>query len=381
MINSVMSELIGELYNAASGEAPFWPLAAKIASAFNSGSCILQVRNGFAGPIDYVAVTPNYTSELSTSVEFPLQNEIVINLQPGRLDQGAYHLNVVMPIGGPANAYGVLEVHRSQTGKPFSEEEKRQNEMFVPHLQRALQLRERLGQLNIREQAMLQTMETLALGMILVTSKGHVQFATPTAENLLRRKSGLTVNKNRLHVTAPSVDREFQLLLKCADQPIKGDTTETGGMIRVPREGMAPISLSIHPFVAPAPFNTDHGPSALILIGDPDLHGPPRREALAQMYRLTAAEAKLFEALLAGQRLQDYADRCAISLQTVKTQLNCLFLKTGSARQTDLVRDGLSNPILAIAKTVNHQNGLSPQGSYVSRHRLPDARPGWFSYG
>jgi len=41
----------------------------------------------------------------------------------------------------------------------------------------------------------------------------------------------------------------------------------------------------------------------------------------------------------------------------------------------------LSNPILAIAKTVNHQNGLSPQGSYVSRHRLPDARPGWFSYG
>lgn len=373
------SNLIGEIYAAASGDAPFWPIAPKIALAFSSGSCILQVRNGFAGPIEHLTVTPNYTPELiatydtyyhqhdvwaNRGISHPVGSvlgsddliadsefrETTIFREDAKLTKCFYLLGAILPIGGPDSAFGILGIHRNETETLFSSEEKRQGEQFLPHLKRALQLRERLARSDIRQQAMLQTMETLALGVMLVTCRGQVQFANPAAEDLLRRGAGLAMSHNRLHATAPSVDPEFQQLLRCATQAIGGRTTEAGGLIRLPSQDAKPISLSIYPFLAPTPSDGHHVPSALIFIGDPDLHNLPHRDVLAQMYGLTKAEAKLFEALLAGERLQNYAERSSIGLQTVKTQLSRLFYKTGSARQTDLVRDGLSNPILSLTK-------------------------------
>jgi DNA-binding CsgD family transcriptional regulator len=92
-------------------------------------------------------------------------------------------------------------------------------------------------------------------------------------------------------------------------------------------------------------------PAALVFVSDPDLIEQPRRDVLAQVYDLTAAEAKLFEALLAGARLQDYAEQSSLSRETVKTQLAHLFDKTGHARQTELVRDALRNPLLTLKKS------------------------------
>ena len=373
------SNLVVELYDAASGHAPFWPLAPKIADAFSSGGCVLQVRNGFAGPIERLTATPNYTPELiaaynayyhqhdvstSRGIGHPPDSVLscddliadseflatTILREHSTATQSFYLFDAILPIGGPESASGILGIHRNETDSLFSFKEKRQGELFLPHLKRALQLRERLARLEIQQQAMLQTMDTLVLGVMLVTSNGQVKFANPAAEDLLRRRSGLVMIHNRLHAAAPSIDPEFQRLLNSATRAVSGETPEAGGMLRLPRQGSKPINLSVYPFVGPAPSDRSRVASALLFIDDPDMHNPPRRDALAQMYGLTSAEAKLFEALLTGERLQNYADRCFIGLQTVKTQLSRLFYKTGSTRQTDLVRDGLSNPILSLTK-------------------------------
>jgi DNA-binding CsgD family transcriptional regulator len=194
-------------------------------------------------------------------------------------------------------------------------------------------------------------MEAVSVGMMVVADDGQLLFANPVAEELLYRRAGLFMINNQLHAVVPSVDPEFQRLLLRATQATTGKTTEAGGLLRIPRQGARPISLSIYPFMAPVPSNGDRVPSALIFINDPEINRPPQRDVLAQMYRLTKAEAKLFEALLAGERLQDYADRSSLSLQTVKTQLRRLFEKTGYTRQTDLVREGLSNPLLNLTKS------------------------------
>jgi DNA-binding CsgD family transcriptional regulator len=58
----------------------------------------------------------------------------------------------------------------------------------------------------------------------------------------------------------------------------------------------------------------------------------------------TPAEAT--EALVAGARLQDYAEQTGIALQTARTQLKHVFAKTNHHRQAALVRDVLRNPLL-----------------------------------
>ena len=55
-------------------------------------------------------------------------------------------------------------------------------------------------------------------------------------------------------------------------------------------------------------------------------------------YRITPAESRVLMMLAQGMLLQETADALGVSLPTVKTHLAHVFAKTGTKRQTDLVR-------------------------------------------
>jgi hypothetical protein len=52
-----------------------------------------------------------------------------------------------------------------------------------------------------------------------------------------------------------------------------------------------------------------------------------------------------------GSRLKDYADKAGIGLNTAKSQLRQIFAKTGDSRQSDLVRNLVSNLVLRMRST------------------------------
>jgi DNA-binding CsgD family transcriptional regulator len=60
--------------------------------------------------------------------------------------------------------------------------------------------------------------------------------------------------------------------------------------------------------------------------------------ALATTFGLTAAEGRVLSALLEGLSLSDIAMRYQISINTVRSQLQRLFEKTDTRRQSDLIR-------------------------------------------
>lgn len=55
-------------------------------------------------------------------------------------------------------------------------------------------------------------------------------------------------------------------------------------------------------------------------------------------FNLTSTEAKLCRALVDGLTLQDYAEKKSVSINTARTQLNNIFGKTSTTRQTSLLR-------------------------------------------
>lgn len=73
-------------------------------------------------------------------------------------------------------------------------------------------------------------------------------------------------------------------------------------------------------------------------------------EAVADLYGLTPAEARLVEALLGGETVAEYAERAGVSANTAKTQLKRVFAKTGCGRQAELVAAVLDNPVLRAAR-------------------------------
>lgn len=77
---------------------------------------------------------------------------------------------------------------------------------------------------------------------------------------------------------------------------------------------------------------------ALVLFHDPAAGRELDPFLVAAMFDLTPAEARVAVALRRGESAQDIADAHRLSLATVRSQIQSIFVKTGVNRQPDLVR-------------------------------------------
>jgi DNA-binding CsgD family transcriptional regulator len=188
-------------------------------------------------------------------------------------------------------------------------------------------------------------LEKLSVGMIAVDAQATVLFANQTAERLLRAGLGLTCRQGCLGATDPTKEGELRRLIQQAGLAALGRLSEAGGVLALPRIEGRPLSLLVCP-LRPHALTLGPTPAALIIFGDPDANPSTSTQALIELYGLTLAEARLMAALVDGERLEHYADRQGISVNTARTQTKQIFAKTGHGRQADLIREALANPAL-----------------------------------
>jgi DNA-binding CsgD family transcriptional regulator len=87
-----------------------------------------------------------------------------------------------------------------------------------------------------------------------------------------------------------------------------------------------------------------HRPSALVFLSDPDSPPGSRSTILRTLYRLSPTECRLFDLLVAGNELVLAADQLGMTAHTARFHLKTVFRKTGTNRQTDLIRLVLGLP-------------------------------------
>lgn len=195
--------LVQSFYDAAAGQSDFGLLAPQVAHAFNASSCAIQIRGGFASAAEIASATANYTPELvqqyqeyyykvdvwaNVAMRWPqeaiLGSEDMISDEEyertelyndySRYAGIFYVLGAVTKIGGPGGALGAFGIHRSRREGLFSPEEKQRAAILLPHLNRALQLRERLGRMDISQQTMMQALEMAGVAILLSANDGRL---------------------------------------------------------------------------------------------------------------------------------------------------------------------------------------------------------------
>jgi DNA-binding CsgD family transcriptional regulator len=202
---------------------------------------------------------------------------------------------------------------------------------LLPHLSRSLGVMFRLRDAEFNLTVTLAALDRLATGVVLFDEKGAVNHLNREAERILGLDDGL--------------DRRA---LEDAARPLLDIDALHTPHFSASRHAKRPSGK--HPFVlqfAPLPAGNDFSEEAkpvraIGFITDPEAPWRLDVELLQQLYGITPAEARLAERLCAGDTLAGAAARCGVSEATVKTQLNRLFEKTGTQRQTDLLRVLLS---------------------------------------
>lgn len=372
------STLLAALYDTSLDPAGWTGVANLAARAFESASCLLQVQNRANGSGQVLGHTSNFTAaRMSAYTEYYYAHDLwatrAMENGIGRAVIGSdlvpepeiysteLYTDWLRPtgifdlvggsVGLAAGNVGMVGVHRPQDAERFDQVDRHWMGHFLEHFGRAVDLQNRLGQVEHRLSVTLDALDRLDLGVIVVNTRAEVQYASPSAEVHLRQRAGIVLHHKILTIVDPSRDAELKRLVHGASLGAVGKSLSSGGLISVPRRDGKPLTLLICPLAPSFLGSGANEPVAMVFIGDPSSSRRPPQIVLSKLYGFSAAEAQLAGALLAGDCIQDYARHAGVSINTARSQLKSIFAKTGHARQSALIRDLANNPVLRMVQS------------------------------
>jgi DNA-binding CsgD family transcriptional regulator len=269
-----------------------------------------------------------------------LYREFVGDVGMGRVCTG-------VALGSQGGAATACTVFRSASEPPFDQVERERMRLLVPHLARAVEVMDRLGEAEGANKALEASLDRIACGVLLIGLEGEVLFANHTARRIIEERDGIALVEARDgHLRRRLVFDDCRarndvhaMLSECLKHSRPNRHGEHHhATVRRP-SGRTPYLVRCAALGPQDRLRVEHDSArGIAIITDPEEGAFVDRHALKHVYRLTDAEASLAEHLCGGQRLADAAEALGITLNTARAQLKTIFQKTGASRQPELVK-------------------------------------------
>ncbi len=239
-----------------------------------------------------------------------------------------------------------LSFQANRSHGPFAPSEIDTLKLLVPHLQRSLEIRDRLEQHKLRADTILRSMPSLGTGLALLDAAGRIIQMNAVFERLLSADRGLYCR----------ADGVLGVRGVNGKEETRWTETEAGDIRRVQRQLKVTNGRGLPLTVVTVPVRTSETswmglePRWVVVVFD--AHAPVEASVAAIQADLgiSEAEAKLVALLVAGLSLNQAARSRRLSLHTVRNQLKSVFRKTGLSSQSDLVRRALLGPAVCIPR-------------------------------
>lgn len=222
---------------------------------------------------------------------------------------------------------------------------KRLLESLLPHLQTALQLRAKILSHDDMRVFSEMALDAIPIGALLVNSDCTIRHANGRAKALLDEGDALMIARGKLAVRDGENGEELERLVRAAatGELTKGLAAPRGALRLVrPKTGRF-----LQVTVVPVPRRNNiagAGHAALVFVSDPNEVSASRAGLMRQLYRLTPTESRLADYILEGLEVREAAERLRITFETARFHLKRVLAKTGTRRQTELIRLMLSLP-------------------------------------
>ena len=244
-------------------------------------------------------------------------------------------INALRTRGRVASVHGT----RTRPAPSYAQREICIFKLLSPHICRTLAISDALDIRTLNSQMLEATLDALVAGVYLVARDGRVVYMNAAAAQQIKTGNALRIVNNRLLAS----DLQARQALARATDETASETLdgESGGhslsipdpqgdgyvatLLRLDRGSRQSIMA---PFAA----------SVAVFVQEPARVPMMPGEAFAKLYRLTGGELRVLLLLAQGLRGKEAADMLGISEPTVRTHLQNIFSKTGTSRQTDVLR-------------------------------------------
>lgn len=217
---------------------------------------------------------------------------------------------------------------------PFEPQDIETYRRLLPHISRALEIRDRLERAQFKTSTFARHFETLKLGVAILDAGGRLVEANSVVQELLRLNCGVRrLTDGTLWLREPAGTQ-----LKHWTLTGLPPSNSTDGLLHVPRVHALPLSVMVVPLSAETTCWIGADLRWLLVFFDPDRRVEIGAEVIARDLGISEREAEIATLLFAGYNLRESAQRLGVSEHTVRAQLKSIFRKTGIRSQVDLIR-------------------------------------------
>jgi DNA-binding CsgD family transcriptional regulator/PAS domain-containing protein len=231
----------------------------------------------------------------------------------------------------------LISLLRSRKSGPYGASHQKLLGALIPHLQRATDIHRILVDLRSQVGELALVLEQLSCGIVLLDENARLLVLNSAARRILTENNGLRLSADRL--SAVSLRDDVRLTQIIHGALAIGRSAPTGGAMIFPRDRGHPLTLTVFPLRSAA---MDTRIAAAVFMSVPDLFPRVDLRTFAKLYGITPAETRVATLLLQGRTLRDAAELVGVSVHTVRSQLKSILHKTGTSRQSELVKVLLS---------------------------------------
>ncbi|ACR31082.1 LuxR C-terminal-related transcriptional regulator [Burkholderia glumae] len=357
-LDNDLSSLVGQLYDASLDSRQWAGMASTIAAAFNGNSAVLKLHDGanvqLLETTDNLQVPPArldwathwHQNDLwvhravARSVETIFTDRDLVTPREQResgfyrewlRELDIYHVvGTLFPVGN--GTLGVLGVHRPKAARHFSTRDRHRAAFLLPHLRRAFQLSQRLS--SLQHDVALEVLNRVDTGVLVTNQSCQVLYANAMAEYLLGSGQAIRSHAGRVRLNHGALHERLVQLIQASMSTASGRAKALGPMLRVPRAGRLPLTLSVSP-LKPSGLIKTATPLALVMLRDPEYPTASVRY-LQELFGFTPTESAIAADLAMGLSLEEIARRKGIGMGTVRSRLKRVLAKTGTNRQAEV---------------------------------------------
>jgi hypothetical protein len=249
-------------------------------------------------------------------------------------------------IGGVLGVASIapIALYRGEDSDTFDERHVRLLESLLPHIQRALELRARLGRHNEAEALTRAALDALPAVVVIVDAGLTIRFANRSARtHLSARDAGLYCQRTGPQAGAPVAlaarsREDAAALRRLVAATVSGGS---GGAMRVLGQNGGSAGLLVSPTPPGLAGDGAAAPAertAMITIRPLDRQPAPSVDILCDLFGFSRAESEVALALSGGASAIDVAGQRNVSLVTVRSQIRAILGKSESENLRDFER-------------------------------------------
>lgn len=361
-----VSSLIGDIYDAALDPA-LWPEVLERTAGYVDGACAALVAQDMIAKdaqffyiwglapeetqryiTQYIRLNPaNMATMLQTKVGDVESTATVVPLE--EFFASRFYHEWCKPLGicdsiwtfldKSVTAAAALAVLRHERQGVADEDSRARMRFLAPHFRRAVAIAKVIDLHKVEAAALADSLDGLASAMFLVDAEGRIAHANAAAHVLADSGS---VMRSAFGKLAANESEANQALHNVFAAVAKGASDIGAQGIAVPlgQEGAERWIAHVLPLTSGARKKAGIAYSAVaaVFARKAALDVPHPLEIIANAFTLTPAEMRVLTAVVQIGGVPEVAPVLGISETTVKSHLQHIFAKTGTARQADLVK-------------------------------------------